>query len=164
MITDLRMDNFGGFRAFLELAPGLGVDGRTVKWQFVGPITLGLTLARAGVPVDIAFRQAVTTVRSHVSALGTALRAALPASEQLVVIDEPLMVDLMAADFPLPPDAAADLLSTAMVASSGATKRVTRVRRLKSPGPSSSISNRARRGRIGVCAGLGRYSLVLFHT
>lgn len=116
VITDLRMDNFGGFRAFLDLAPGLGVDGRTVKWQFVGPITLGLTLARAGVPVDIAFRQAVATVRSHVSALGTALRAALPASEQLVVIDEPLMVDLMAADFPLPPDAAADLLSTAMVA------------------------------------------------
>jgi hypothetical protein len=116
VVTDLRRDNFGGFRAFLDVAPQLGVNGRTVKWQFVGPITLGLTLARAGAPVDVAFRQAVSTVRSHVSALGTALRSALPDSEQLVVIDEPLMVDLMAADFPLPPDAAADVLSSAMVA------------------------------------------------
>lgn len=116
VVTDLRSDAFGGFRGFVERAPGLGVDGRTIKWQFVGPVTLGLTLARAGAPADVAFRVAANAVASHVASLGASLSAALPGSAQLLVFDEPLMVDLMANDFPLPPDEAADLLSRAMVA------------------------------------------------
>ncbi len=115
VVTDLRSDAFGGFRGFLELAPP-SVNGRTVKWQFVGPVTLGLTLARAGAPADVAFRVASNAVASHIAALGAALAEALPDSSQLVVFDEPLMVDLMATDFPLPPDVAADMLSAAMVA------------------------------------------------
>lgn len=114
VITDLLSDAFGGFRGFLELA-GPSVAGRTIKWQFVGPVTLGLTLARAGAPADVAFRVAAQAVAGHVAALGSALTAAMPDSAQLIVFDEPLMVDLMANDFPLPPDVAADLLSGAMV-------------------------------------------------
>jgi hypothetical protein len=114
VVTDLRSDAFGGFRGFVELAPER-VAGRTIKWQFVGPVTLGLTLARAGAPAEVAFKVAATAVGSHVEALGTALSEAMPGSSQLVVFDEPLMVDLMANDFPLPPDEAADLLSSAMV-------------------------------------------------
>ena len=112
--TDLLTDNFVGFRAFTELAPQLHVDGRLVKWQVVGPVTLGLTLLRAGAPDDLAFRGAAQAIRAHVLALGSALSTALPNSAQLVMFDEPLMVDLMSNDFPLPPDTVADMLSTAM--------------------------------------------------
>ncbi|MEL0041336.1 MAG: hypothetical protein VW685_08460, partial [Ilumatobacter sp.] len=48
VVTDLRSDNFAGFRSFLEVASAAGIDGRPVKWQLVGPVTLGLSLTRAG--------------------------------------------------------------------------------------------------------------------
>jgi hypothetical protein len=116
VLTDLASDGFGGFRAFLEHASTSGVAGSPVKWAFVGPVTLGLALLRAGAPSDVAFRVAARSVRSHVSALGAAVAAALPGSPQVVVLDEPALTDLMAPDFALPPDAAVDLLSTALAA------------------------------------------------
>ena len=114
--TDLAADGYGGFRAFLEHATASGIAGSTVKWSFVGPITLGVALIRAGAPAEVAFDVAVRSVRSHVVALGRAVAEALPGSPQLVVLDEPAMADLMTPDFALPPDAAVDLLSTAMAA------------------------------------------------
>jgi hypothetical protein len=39
VVTDLQHDAFGGFRAFLAHAPGRVT---AVKWQFVGPVTLGM--------------------------------------------------------------------------------------------------------------------------
>jgi hypothetical protein len=116
VITDLAADGFGGFRAFLDHASLAGIAGTTVKWSFVGPVTLGVALIRAGAPSEIAFDVAVRSVRSHVAALGRAVSDALPGSPQLVVLDEPAMADLMSPDFALPPDAAVDLLSTAMAA------------------------------------------------
>ena len=41
-------DAFSGFRAFLDLADKVRLDGAPVKWQFVGPVTLGVALERAG--------------------------------------------------------------------------------------------------------------------
>jgi hypothetical protein len=114
VVTDLRSDNFAGFRSFLDVASAEGIDARPVKWQLVGPVTLGLSLTRAGAPVDLAFRVASQTVRAHADALCSALEEALPNSPQLMVLDEPLMADLMEHDFPLPPDTAADLLSGTM--------------------------------------------------
>ncbi len=114
VVTDLAADGFGGFRAFLDRAADSGIAGTTVKWSFVGPVTLGVALIRAGAPSEIAFDVAVRSVRSHVAALGRAVGEALPGSPQLVVLDEPAMADLMSPDFALPPDAAVDLLSTAM--------------------------------------------------
>ena len=116
VVTDLSSDGFGGFRAFLDHAAASGFAGSTVKWSFAGPVTLGVALLRAGAPAEIAFDVAARSVRSHVTALGKAVADALPGSPQLVVLDEPAMADLMSPDFALPPDAAVDLLSTAMAA------------------------------------------------
>jgi hypothetical protein len=122
VVTDLTADGFGGFRAFLDHATdsgsdgSSGIDGSTIKWSFVGPVTLGVALIRAGAPPDVAFDVAARSVRSHVAALGRAVADALPGSPQLVILDEPAMADLMSPDFALPPDAAVDLLSTAMAA------------------------------------------------
>ena len=119
--TDLRSDNFVGFRTFLELAAGRRYEG-PIKWQFVGPISVGVTLRRAGASPEIAFAVAVQVVSDHLRALSSAVSAALPSSPQLVVLDEPLVEGLMARDFPIAPDQAIDLLSEAMaVLEPGAT-------------------------------------------
>ena len=47
--TDLQHDAYAGFRAFLEAAQG---RQGWVKWQFVGPVTFGMALMRAGVPMS----------------------------------------------------------------------------------------------------------------
>jgi hypothetical protein len=108
--TDLRHDAFAGFRAVLAAAAERGAPA-TVKWQFVGPITLGLALQRAGVPNATAFDIAMRSVRGHVINLLAAVQAALPGAEQIVVLDEPEWSALFEPGFPLPPDVAIDLLS-----------------------------------------------------
>jgi hypothetical protein len=119
--TDLQHDAFAGFRRFLELAAARHADPElgpieAVKWQLVGPVTLGMALLRAGVPVHDAFDVAVRAVRSHVQHLLDAVEAALPGCRQLVFIDEPDMVDLTDAHFPIAPDTAIDLVSGALAA------------------------------------------------
>jgi methionine synthase II (cobalamin-independent) len=111
--TDLDHDAFAGFRAFLAAA-----QGRTapVKWQFVGPVTLGLAMLRAGVPLHDAFEAAVRAVRGHVQNLLDAVDAALPGCAQLVFIDEPALGELMRPGFPIAPDTAIDLVSGALAA------------------------------------------------
>ena len=69
VVTDLANDAFGGIRTFLATASARGLQG-PVKWQFVGPVTLGAALTRAGVPVDVAFPVAVRAVRSHLAGAG----------------------------------------------------------------------------------------------
>ncbi|MEL6891228.1 MAG: hypothetical protein AAFP84_06515, partial [Actinomycetota bacterium] len=119
--TDLDGDAFGGLRAFLDLAVAIGHDGKPVKWQFVGPVTLGVALQRAGLRTSAAFTIAARAVRQHVTDIGAAIRVALPSSPQIFVLDEPWLVDLMSPDFPIAPDEAVDLISTAMAAASDAT-------------------------------------------
>jgi hypothetical protein len=123
--TDLNHDAFTGFRRFLELAAerrraAHGVLGApqidAVKWQIVGPVTLGLALLRAGVPLHDAFEVSVRAVRSHVQHLLDAVEAALPGCRQIVFIDEPDMADLNEPDFPIAPDTAIDLVSGALAA------------------------------------------------
>ncbi len=114
VVTDVGSDSFVGFRTFLDHAAGEGVDGDPVKWQFVGPVTLGVALTRAGVPAEVAFDVAIRSVRAHVASLADEVARALPMSPQIVIFDEPWLGDLMTDDFPIPPDAAVDLLSGAM--------------------------------------------------
>jgi methionine synthase II (cobalamin-independent) len=114
VVTDLAADAFLGVRTFLEAARARALAPAPVKWQFVGPVTLGVALTRAGAPVDLAFRVASRVVDEHVRALGEAVADALPGSPQLVVFDEPWLADLMSDDFPIAPDTAVDLLSTAL--------------------------------------------------
>ena len=111
--TDLDGQQFIGLRAFLNEARDRGHEG-PVKWQFLGPISVGLALVRAGAATDVAFPVALAAVRSHLVAVQSLIARSLPGSPQLVVLDEPLAGDLNAPDFPLAPDDAIDLLSGAM--------------------------------------------------
>lgn len=117
--TGLDGDAFVGLRAFLDLARLVAIDGRPVKWQFVGPVTLGVALQRAGVAQTAAFHIAARAVRHHLVAIEREVRSALPSSPQLVVLDEPWLTELMSPEFPIPPDEAVDLISTAMAAVAG---------------------------------------------
>jgi hypothetical protein len=114
--TDVGRDGFVGFRTFLSAASAAGADGRPVKWQLVGPVTLGLALVRAGAPADVAFDVAVNAVRAHVRTLAEEVAAALPSSTQIIVLDEPSLVELLAPSFPLAPEPAVDLVSSALAA------------------------------------------------
>lgn len=114
--TDLDGDAFAGLRAFLDLAHAVELDGRPLTWQFVGPVTLGVALQRAGLRTIDAFTIAAGALRQHVTAVADAIAAVLPRSPQLVLLDEPSLVDMMDDSFPIPPAAAVDLISTAMAA------------------------------------------------
>jgi hypothetical protein len=107
-------DSFGGLRAFLDLARQVGVDGSPVKWQFVGPVTLGIALCRVGVDDDEAFDLAATAVHTQVVEITRAISAALPSSPQLMLLDEPWLGEVMAPTFPISPDAAIDRISMSM--------------------------------------------------
>ncbi len=113
VITDLQHDAFGGWRAFLAAAAGRKAP---VKWQFVGPVTLGLALVRAGLSSDIAFEVSVRAVRCRVRQLAEHVRKTLPGCRQVVFIDEPTLDELMGAKFPIAPDTAVDLVSAALAA------------------------------------------------
>jgi hypothetical protein len=111
--TDIGHDAYGGLRAFLADAAARQYRG-PVKWQFTGPVTLGAALTRVGVPADRAFAVAAASVRAHVAAIADAVACALPSSPQIVWFDEPWFGELMNPGFPIAPDPAVDLLSTAM--------------------------------------------------
>lgn len=107
-------DSLVGLRAAMAAVVARGPTDIAVKWQFVGPVTLGMALVRAGLPVDLAFAVASSAVRQHTSALHAEIERTIPGCAQLVMFDEPWLVDLMAPTFPLAPDDAIDLLSGAM--------------------------------------------------
>jgi hypothetical protein len=103
---------------FIQLAVAANHEG-PVKWQFVGPVTLGVALTRAGLSDDLAFAVASRAVRSHVAAISVAIATELPQSPQVIFIDEPWFGELLNPGFPIDPDTAIDLLSGAMAAVSG---------------------------------------------
>ncbi len=109
--TDLDHDAYLGLRTFVEVAAGRPTS---VKWQFVGPISLGVALLRSGVPASPAFAVAVRAVRAHLRVIHDYLDEALPGCRQLLVLDEPSFPDVMDDGFPIPPDSAIDLLSGAL--------------------------------------------------
>lgn len=118
VLTDVGTDSFSGLRHFLDHAASVGLAG-PVKWQFVGPVTLGVALTRAGLADDVAFAVAARAVRSHVVSLSATIAAALPRSPQIAMIDEPWFGELFETGFPIAPDPAIDLLSGAMASVSG---------------------------------------------
>lgn len=111
--VDLGTEAFGGLRAFLDVANARHYKG-PVKWQFVGPVTLGVSLIRAGAPKQLAFRLAVKAVRAHLVAIAVEVARRLPDSAQVVLLDEPCFGSLMSPEFPIPPDTAVDAMSEAM--------------------------------------------------
>ena len=111
--VNLGGESFGGLRAFLDLAVARQHRG-PVKWQFIGPVTLGVSLIRAGASRTVAFRLAVGAVRAHLAAIADEVERRLPDRRQLVFLDEPWFDSLMSPDFPIPPETAVDLTSEAM--------------------------------------------------
>jgi hypothetical protein len=113
VVTDLAGPQFIGLRAFLDEARRRDHDG-PVKWQLLGPISVGNALVRAGADPGVAYPVALNAVRSHLRAIEAAISDVLPVSPQLALLDEPLADGMMTSDFPLAPDHAIDLLSGAM--------------------------------------------------
>lgn len=109
--TDLDHEAFGGFRAFVDLAPR---DLTAVKWQVTGPITLGTALWQLGVRVEQAFAVAAHAVRSRLAALAEIVGRAFPVADQVIFVDEPALVGVTHPKFPVPLDASIDLVSTAL--------------------------------------------------
>ena len=118
VITDICSPHFQSLRRFVQHVVTTAYEG-PVKWQFVGPVTLGVALTRAGLDDDVAFAVAARAVRSHVSSISVAIATELPHSPQIIFIDEPWFGELMNPGFAIAPDAAIDLLSGAMAALSG---------------------------------------------
>jgi hypothetical protein len=106
-------DAFGGLRAFLDAAAG---RQGPVKWQVVGPVTLGLALMRRGAPPALAFDIAIRAVREHLRTVRQWVADALPDCPQVVIIDEPGFSGVLEPGFPIPPDTAIDLTSGALAA------------------------------------------------
>ncbi|MFZ8997481.1 MAG: hypothetical protein ACO225_03390 [Ilumatobacteraceae bacterium] len=111
--TDVHSESFVGFRAFLDEARRRQYTG-PVKWQFAGPVSVGIALVRAGAPPSVAFEVAASAVSGHLRALADEVTGALPGVQQLVVLDEPLIAGFFGNDFPIDPDGAIDIVSTAM--------------------------------------------------
>ena len=111
--TDLNDAAYASFRQFLKHAAG---HSGPVKWQFVGPVTLGAVLQRAGVHADVAYQVAMQAIRAHIDYLLTRVERALPGCVQIVVLDEPNFGVISDQGSTLAPDAAVDLLSGALAA------------------------------------------------
>ena len=114
--TDLRSDAYAGFAAFLASAAGRQTAPAHVKWQFVGPLTLGFALVRVGLAVEVAAPLAMQAVRCHVRALQDEVAAVMPGSTQIVVFDEPMLHQALQPNFPVPPDEVIDFVSGALAA------------------------------------------------
>jgi hypothetical protein len=113
--TNLASDGFAATRAFLKQLRSRNHCG-PVKWQFVGPISVGIALRRAGADPQLAFRVAERAVRAHLTNLSVEFAAAAPKAHQLVILNEPFAGQLTRTDFPLAPGEASDVLSSAMAA------------------------------------------------
>ena len=113
---ELDDSSFDGLHAFLTLARLVRLDGAPITWHLPGPLTVGVTLCDAGIEPAEAFAQAGKVVRSKLVEVTAEVSRVLPNSAQLVMIDEPALADLMTPDFPIPPDLAVDVMSSAMAA------------------------------------------------
>ncbi len=106
--TDLSDPAFASFRHFIKHAADY--EG-PLKWQFVGPVTLGAVLHRAGAPTELAYQVAQVAVRDHCDYLLREIARGIPNASQIVILNEPRF-----SDCELPLDQAVDLLSGALAA------------------------------------------------
>lgn len=109
-------DGFEGMRVFLDDAAADPAFGPLVAVESMGPLSLAAALVRAGVAIDRALAVAGQGVRVHLGALVDTIVAALPSVVPIVIIDEPIVADLLDEGFPIAADEAIDLLSSAMAA------------------------------------------------
>lgn len=108
-----------GLLAFLEAAARAPEPPRRVKVQTAGPLTLGVSLQRAGMPAALAFRRAAELSRAWVGALEQLVGSRLPQARAVVFVDEPALVLWRRGLAPLDHESAVDLLSGALAAAAG---------------------------------------------
>ena len=117
VVTDLNSDAYTTFADFLASFAERNKRGvRTVKWQFVGPVTLGAALVRVGLDPDIAFPLALQAVRSHVLSLEAEVARACGGITQIVVLDEPSLGEALTPGYVIGADNVIDLVSGALAA------------------------------------------------
>ena len=116
IFTDLMSDSYGAFEQFLSTfrERDRGVD--VVKWQFVGPVTLGVQLLRLGLDASVAFPLALQAVRAHVLALEGAVADACGDITQIIVLDEPSLPEVLEPGNVIGSEHAIDLVSGALAA------------------------------------------------
>ena len=115
--TDISSDAYGAFAAFLDSFHEYNtaqVD--TVKWQFIGPVTLGTALLRVGLEPHIAFPLALEAVRAHVAALEQEVSQVCGDITQIIILDEPSLEEAWEAGFPISSEEVIDLISGALAA------------------------------------------------
>lgn len=113
--TDISSDAYGAFGAFLDsfaLHNTSRID--TVKWQFIGPVTLGAALLRIGLEPDVAFPLALQAVRSHVEALDEQVAQVCGDITQIIILDEPSLDEAWDMNFPISSEEIIDLISGAL--------------------------------------------------
>jgi hypothetical protein len=106
----------GGLLAFLKHASRQPQPPALVKVQLTGPLTLGIALADAGVPVPIAFERAGVLARTWARALDHLVADQLPSSELVLFFDEPGLVAFRDGEAPIDRERATDLLSGSLAA------------------------------------------------
>jgi hypothetical protein len=110
-------DAHGGLLAFLDVvSPPNDDPPARVKVQIAGPLTLGLALHRAGMPVARAFRRAAEAARAWAVAVEDLVDERLPGSSLLLFFDEPALVTWRRDEGVLDREAAIDVLSGALAA------------------------------------------------
>ncbi|MFN0093086.1 MAG: hypothetical protein ACKVWR_22845 [Acidimicrobiales bacterium] len=85
-----------------------------IKLQLLGPLSLGVALLAAGVPAQVAFKVAGTAVRTRAAALVQLAAERAPGAAPVVFLEEPALCACMDPDFPMAPDDALDLVSSAL--------------------------------------------------
>ncbi len=113
---ELDDSSFDGLHAFLTLGRLVNLDGEPITWHLPGPLSVGVSLCDAGLEPAEAFALAGKVVGSKLVDIAAEVSRVLPSSPQLVMIDEPALADLMQPEFPIPPDHAVDVMSSAMAA------------------------------------------------
>lgn len=116
IVTDLSAEAYASFAAFLdsfaERSRGRQVD--VVKWQFIGPVTLGAALVRVGLDAHTAFPLALQAVRAHIEALEAEVARACGPVTQIIMVDEPSLAEALEPGFPLSTEEVIDLVSGAL--------------------------------------------------
>jgi methionine synthase II (cobalamin-independent) len=110
-------DAHGGLLAFLDVAASPANDPPArLKVQIAGPLTLGLALHRAGMPVERAFRRGAEAAGAWAVAVEELVEEWLPGSSLLLFFDEPALVTWRRHEGVLDREAATDVLSGALAA------------------------------------------------
>lgn len=110
-----------GTLAFVDAVAASKQPPRRVKMQTAGPLTLGLALFDAGMPRARAFRRGAQLARAWATALEDVVADRLPGTSLVLFFDEPGLVVWRDDDPPLDHEAAVDILSGALAATTCTT-------------------------------------------